>query len=478
MSSSKLARRWPALVALLLAAFGSAASGADLSPDQRDRIASAVAVYMQRSHTPAVSVYVDRGGSPLYRTDVGIADEESKRAVDADSIYAIGSITKSFTAHAVLSLVAAGKLRLEDTVGSVLADYGGPAKAVTIEQLLEHTSGIPNYVNEIPGLLPRLHRGELTRQEMLATFSSMPLLFAPGTRWSYSNSGYYLLGLIVERVSGKSYYDYLRDDVLKPLGITRVWSGDDRQILPHRVHGYEIGAAGLENATPWYYLVPFSAGSLMTTAEELARYRRAVFTSSAVSPEVRTLITTDRPLAGGERTGYTLGAMSRTQFGGLEKFAHSGEIWGFSASNAYYPAQDTVIVVLTNSKQAVPSAVSLERSVARVLFGIPEPSVPASGTRDRAVKLADYTGKYSLGAKRIGPPALAFAAKGDDLYFGYGDVADTSRMLRLVRVGRDRFVLADDPETGFEFRRRSPSGPVYQVVLDAFNGYFDALRTP
>jgi CubicO group peptidase (beta-lactamase class C family) len=477
MDAAKIVRLASVLAIAFGLSLGAPVSRAGaLSAEQREQLAAAIAVYKERAGAPAVSVYVDQGGIAVFRADVGLADVGANLAAGPDSVYAIGSITKSFTAHAVLTLVAAGRLRLEDTVAAVLPDYVGPGAQVTVEQLLSHTSGIPNYVNEIPGLRPRLRRGEMQRADMLATFAPLPLLFAPGSRWSYSNSGYYLLGLIIERVSGKSYYDFLRDDVLKPLGISRVWSGDDREIVPNRVHGYEKGPGGLENATPWYYLVPFSAGSLLTTAEELAHYRRAVFTSPAVPARVRELITTEVPLSDGESTGYMLGALARSQFGGLLKYAHSGEIWGYSASQAYYPERDTTIVVLSNLMGPVLNAVSLERAVARIVLGVPAPAIEDGALPDNV--LARYAGQYVMGVKRIGPPTLSFAAKDGQLYFAFGAVSDPGKMLLLHRAGRDRFVLAADPETAFEFSRRTPRGPAEQVVLDALNGYFPATRTP
>jgi D-alanyl-D-alanine carboxypeptidase len=416
----------------------------ELSSQQHAQLAAAIAVYQERAGAPAISVYVDQGGTGIFRADVGLADVDARRAVGPDSVYGIGSITKSFTAHAILTLVTAGRLKLDDTVASILPDYKGPGAKVTIAQLLTHTSGIPNYVNEIPGLQPRLRRSEMQRAEVLAAFEPLPLQFEPGSRWSYSNSGYYLLGLIVERVSGKSYYDYLRDDVLKPLGITRVWSGDDREIVPMRVHGYDWGARGLENATPWFYLVPFSAGSLLATSEELARYRRAMFTSPAVPARVKELLTTEVPLSGGESTGYTLGALEKSQFGGLLKYAHSGEIWGYAAAHAYYPTRDTTIVVLSNRKGSLLTPVSLERAIARILFDIPAPII--EDKRLSAKEAFRYSGLYTLGIKRIGPPTLSFANKDGRLYFAFGTVSDTGKMVELARSGADKFVLADDPE--------------------------------
>jgi D-alanyl-D-alanine carboxypeptidase len=454
---------------------GGTSRANELTAQQRVQLAAVIAAYEERSGAPAISVYVDQGGTGIFRADVGLADVDARRAVGPESVYGIGSITKSFTAHAILTLVAADRLKLEDTVAAILPDYHGPGARVTIAQLLTHTSGIPNYVNEIPGLQPRLRRSEMQRADVLATFEPLPLLFEPGSRWSYSNSGYYLLGLIVERVSGKSYYDYVHDDILQPLGITRVWSGDDREIVPMRVHGYDWGAHGLENATPWFYLVPFSAGSLLTTSEELARYRRAMFTSPAVPARVRELMTTEVPLTDGESTGYTLGAIEKSQFGGNFKYAHSGEIWGYAASHAYYPTRDTTIVVLTNRKGSLLTPVSLERSIARILFDIPAPVI-----EDKKLSAKDamrYSGLYTLGIKRIGPPTLSFADRNGRLYFAFGTVSDPEKMIKLDRAGPDRFVLADDPETSFEFTSSAPRAPANQVVLEALNGQFAATRT-
>lgn len=222
-------------------------------------------------------------------------------------------------------------------------------------------------------------------------------------------------------------------------------------------------------------MVPFSAGSLLSTAEELARYRRAVFTSPAVPARVRELITTEVPLTGGESTGYTLGALEKSEFGGLLKYAHSGEIWGYSAAHAYYPTRDTTIVVLTNRKGSLLTPVSLERSIARILFGIPAPLI-----EDRKLSAKDaarYSGTYTLGIKRIGPPMLSFASRNGWLYFAFGAVSDPEKMVKLDRAGPDRFVVSDDPETSFEFSSCAPQSPADQVVLEALNGQFSATRT-
>jgi CubicO group peptidase (beta-lactamase class C family) len=334
---------------------------------------------------------------------------------------------------------------------------------------------LPNYVHDIPGLRAKLRRDDFDRKELVTTFESLPLAFRPGERWSYTNSGYYLLGLMVERVSGKSYYDYLQGDVLKPLGITATWSGDDSEIVPGRVHGYEQVPGGLRNAPSVHYLVPYAAGSLLSTAEEVARYRRAVFKSERVSPRVRELVLTDSPAVSGEKSGYLLGALVKTQFEGQPKYAHSGEIWGYASTHAHYPEVDTTIVVLTNMSSELPTPVSLEREIARIVLGLPAVAVQAEPVKP--AELAPYTGRYALGSMQIGFPSLTFVAHEGALLVGFGDQDDPRQMLPLVPAGKNRFVVAPDPETGFLFDPPGHDGKSGRVVMDAYNGRIPAARS-
>jgi CubicO group peptidase (beta-lactamase class C family) len=471
----RLRALWIALASLAWPCGAGAGATVALEPAQEQAIAAAIASYRERTGAPAVSVHVDRGGQAVYRAAVGTADLEHEVPVGPGSVYAIGSISKSYTAHAVLQLVAGGRLALGTTVGEVLTEYSGPGRGVTVQQLLVHTSGLPNYVRDIPGLRAKLRRDDFDRQELVATFEPLPLAFPPGERWSYTNSGYYLLGLIVERVSGKSYYDYLQDDVLRPLGISATWSGDDSEIVPGRVHGYEQVPGGLRNAPSVHYLVPYAAGSLLSTAEEVARYRRAVFKSERVSPRIRELVLTESPAVSGEKSGYLLGALVKTQFEGQPKYAHSGEIWGYASTHAHYPEADTTIVVLTNVSSELPTPVSLEREIARIVLGLPAVAVQ-SGPVKPAV-LAPYAGRYDLGSMQIGFPSLTFVAHEGALLVGFGDQDDPRQMLPLVAAGKNRFVAAPDPETGFVFDPPGRDGKSGRVVMDAYNGRIPAVRS-
>jgi CubicO group peptidase (beta-lactamase class C family) len=449
----------PLLTAL---AFAIALPGALLGPPvhseplpqaTRVRLAAAVAEFHEQAGPPAVTVLVDRQGETVFELSIGTADVAERRAADSDSVYAIGSITKSFTALATLQLVDRGQLTLEDTVGQWLTDYSGPGREATIAQLLDHTSGIPNYT-EIRPLYPKLERNAWTRPELVANFAALPLSFSPGTRWSYTNSGYYLLGLIIEKATGLDYYEYLQRNVFAPLGMTRTYKGDDTQVIAGRVRGYRVRAGETTNAPPWHYLVPFSAGSLLSTAT------------------LRELVTRTRPLADGTPNLYALGGLVRTEFAGRRKLAHSGEIFGFHSNHAYYPDEDLTVVVLTNRMGLMPSPVSLEHKLARILFDAPAPQQAPV-----ALKPADlqrFVGDFDLRPFLFGPERYTFAVENGGLVVKIG--GPEAPGLPLVPVGKQRFINALDDEWTFEFDVPGRGQAARSFVMSVADGRLTGYR--
>jgi len=241
------------------------ASSMVLDAGQKTSIDALIQQFMKVAHMPSAVTLVDQGGKTIYEKALGIANLEDDIPATMDTVYAIGSITKSFTGLAIIQLASAGKIDLDKPISEYLPDYEGPGRIATVRQLLTHSSGIPNYTSgsEIPGIQEGLKRTAYSRGQMVDFFNSEPLIFEPGTKWSYSNSNYYLLGLIIESVSGMDYYDYLQANVFDPLDMTRTYSGDDAKIIPRRAQGYGLDSHGYINAPTWFYLVPFSAGSLV-----------------------------------------------------------------------------------------------------------------------------------------------------------------------------------------------------------------------
>lgn len=456
--------RFPALIVALITGLlvmnAHAGESITISPETKAAIDEITTAIKEAGQYPSITVLVDQGGKTLYANYSGTTDIEQNIQASADSAYAIGSITKSFTALATLQLVEAGKIDLQQPVSKYLPDYSGPAAEVAVKHLLDHTSGIPNYTGDIPGLHEKLDRTDFSREEMVDFFASQPLHFAPGEMFNYTNSGYYLLGLIIEKVSGLDYYDYLRQNVFEPLDMNRSYSGNSDEIIAGRVHGYDAGDKGLINAAPWWYLIPYSAGSLIMTAEDLVKYRRGVFHSEAFSDRLRELLLTTNTLSDGTQNIYAQGGLVLSDFNGHRKISHSGDIWGFAADHAYYPDEDVTIVVLSNRQADAPSVVSLEQKIAREVFGIPQPQI--QNLEVSAAELARIQGDYRLHPFIFGPPVYGFVGQEGRLFLKFGGVNQEGPMIPLLSQGNGRFLFAPDDEWSFQFDQEKGLSRTFQ----------------
>ncbi len=449
------------------------ADTAPLEQTQLDAIDAIVKTAMDTAQFPSIVVLVNKAGTAIYTGTLGMAKLEHGLAPTIDTPYAIGSITKSFTALSILKLVTEGKVELEAPVSTYLPDYDGPAAFIAVRHLLDHTSGIPNYTS-FPEYRPRFTREHFSRDEMVETFASRPLNFEPGERFDYSNSGYYLLGLIIERVSGQDYYDYLAANVFDPLGMARTSSGDNADLVPNRAGGYEVGEAGFVNHAFWSHVVPFSAGSLLSTAQDLVRYRRGVSNSSVYTREVRELVGRTYPVADGTQNIYTIGGLIASTFHGHDKIAHAGDIWGFTSNHAYYPASDTTIVVLANRQAQAPSTSSIEQKVARVLFGIAQPQVVDIVLDDAT--LDSYTGEFELHPFVFGADRYGFSVQNSKLAVHFGGIASGAPPIPLLAQGEGVFRVPFDDEWVFEFFVEDGAEQANRIVSHYSDGVFYAHR--
>lgn len=367
-------RRLNAAAALLLAwspaMLAPAAAQAQAATDADARMTAAVdAVAAKALADKAVAgfaVAVVEDGRVRLARGYGMADLEHGVPATADTVFRIGSITKEFTAAAVLKLVEQGKLSLGDRLAKYLPAFPG-AGEVTIEQLLAHTSGIRNYTS-VPGFLPQSPR-EFTSDEMVSLIAgASPLYdFAPGTGWAYSNSGYYLLGQVIEKASGQPYAAFVKANLLDPVGLTRTRPDDMAEIVPARAAGYDKAPAapgGFGNASHLSLSVAGPAGAMRSTVGELARWHEALLGGRVLKPAtVARMIApgrlTDGRLASAARapapgqpagatSDYGLG-ISTSQRDGRRAIGHGGSINGFNAAVQTFPARRTTVVLLTNT---------------------------------------------------------------------------------------------------------------------------------
>jgi CubicO group peptidase (beta-lactamase class C family) len=464
-----------ALAGVAVAKGGAAIEGEPaLSEAQRSAIDSIVRNATEDAGFPSLLVLIDRGGRTIYSQALGNADLSFDIPASVETAYAIGSITKSFTGLAAVKLAYEGHLDLDATVADYLPAYEGPGADVTVARLLDHTSGIPNYTNEIPGIRSSLERRAYTREEMVELFEDLPLNFEPGTRWSYTNSGYYLLGLIIETVSGMDYYDYLREHVFAPLGMERTYSGDYAEVIPRHARGYALTETGYVNAAPWHYLVPFSAGSLVSTAADVVRYRRGVFHSEHFPPGLRAMVLETRPLAGGQESLYSLGGLVISEFAGRRKISHAGDIWGYTSDHAYYPDDDLTIVMLANRQADAPAMSSFEQKIARVIFGVPQPEVQDLSLSEE--ELGRYAGDFRLKPYIVGAEVYGFIARDGKLFIRFGGTGAEGPAIPLLAQGDGIFRAIFDDEWLFRFTGEPGAQKAGTLTMNYRGGTFHAER--
>ena len=318
----------------------------------------------------AVLVAVD--GKPVLRQAVGPANREWNIANTPETKFRLGSITKQFTAAAILQLAEQGKLTIDDPVSRYYPAAPPSWSKITIKQLLTHTSGIPDYP-ELAGFDGHEERFAHTPEQLIQSVRDKPLQFEPGAQFAYDNTGYVLLGYIVEKLSGQSYAQYLQTHVFGPLGMRNTGYDVGEKILTERAAGYALGSEGWVNAAPVDMSTPFSAGGLYSTVEDLLIWDRALYAGKPLSAASQAAMFTDY----GHRYGF--GWWVRTQWG-HDIIWHGGGINGFSNAFQRYPKDRLTVVVLSNS-QASPSA-KLATDLAGLCLGVPvypkEVSLPAS----------------------------------------------------------------------------------------------------
>ena len=441
-----------ALAATILGLTGCASAAPDTPPaivqvSPAAEIATLVSNVQKSAPYPALAVSVRKGEEVIYEGAVGIADLEQHTQATSETVFAIGSITKSFTSIAISQLVASGKVDLDALVGTYLKDYVGPAKDAPVWMLMNHTSGLINF-NSQPEF-PSGSRREFTRREMRDMFETHDLMFPSGSAFSYSNSGTYLLGLIIEAVSGQTYDQYLSENVLSPLGLEHTYYNLPSRVIPHRAEGYTVTENGYDNAPLLDPLVPFSAGSLASTFEDIQRYINAVHRKNLLGDGIRDTLYTQKPFPDGETNPYALGALVIRAWEGHRKIAHAGDIDGFSAYMAYYPDEDISIVVLANTREVSPTPVGIEQKIARILFNTPRPSTAADPLTKS--QIAALMGDYNIGSMRIGLDRVGIVSQGAGIAVRFGGTSAPGDPIPLVRLYDMTFYAAHDDEMVFSF---------------------------
>ncbi len=279
----------------------------------------------------------------------GFANLEWDMPNSPDTKFRLASISKQFTAASILLLEDGGKLKLDDQIKKYISDAPASWDKITISNLLTHSSGIPTY-DKFPDY-DSFKKSSSTSKDLLKRIRNKPLEFQPGEKFSYSNSGYLALGILIERVSGKSYGQFVSDNIFKPLGMKNSGCGSVSAIIKHRASGYVTTANGLQNAEFNDWSNSFSAGGLYSTVEDMLRWEQGLFDGKLLSKASLAKMTT--PF----KNGYGLGLDLRDE-NGHKVIGHTGSIDGFDNVAAYYPEDKLTVVILSNKSGPVPAEIA------------------------------------------------------------------------------------------------------------------------
>ena len=426
-----------ALAALFVAA--RAAPGQDGLPVAlQARIDTVVREVLSRTGAPSASVAVVRGARLVYTGAWGSARLEPPLAATASMRYSIGSISKQFTAAAVLLLAERHKLSLDDKVGRWLPNLTR-ANEVTVRQILSMTSGYQDYWPQDYVMPPMLK--PITAGQIADLWARKPLDFEPGTRWQYSNTNYVIAGMIVEKASGVPLVAFLRKEFFAPLRMESVLITDDAALGPGDPERYLRYALGPLRQAPkegrgWL----FAAGELAMTASDLARWDISMITRSILKPESYRTQQTAVLLANGVSTGYGLGVQVGMS-NGHRLISHNGEVSGFTAQNSVYPDDSTAVIVFTNL-DATSASGQIGARIADILFSTTDRATQAAVAQARSIFEGLQHGSidrslFSDNANAyFSPQALADFAASLGPLGPPRDVAQTGQALRGGMVSR------------------------------------------
>ncbi|HTM51335.1 MAG TPA: serine hydrolase domain-containing protein [Bryobacteraceae bacterium] len=314
-----------------------------------------VAAEMKRQRIPGLSVAVVRNGEPVKLQGYGLADVENDVPATADTVYLLASVTKQFTAAAVMMLIQEGRIGLDEPVGKYLESAPAAWKEITPRRLMSHTSGLPVEVpfERRPGWFLIEH----TRQEFLAAATARKPAFAPGEKFEYSNTGFYLLSVLVEKVSGKTFGEFLRERIFQPLGMTATRLSDPRAVIPHRSGAYGLQNGVLVNRGHPTATSGLGTGCLISTARDMARWDAGLSAASILPGQALKQMWTPLKFPDGSESGYGFGWMI-DDHRGHRVISHGGAFPGTSTHITRFVDDKLTVIVLANRDQVNPGALA------------------------------------------------------------------------------------------------------------------------
>jgi CubicO group peptidase (beta-lactamase class C family) len=362
---------WALLLGIAAAMTSAPATSASDSATLSGKVDAAIQQQMKDQKIPGLSLAVVRNGKVIKAAGYGFANLEVSAPVKAETIFQAGSITKQFTATAIMLLAEQGKVALDDSISKYFPEAPAAWKAITIRQLLTHSSGIPDIFGETEqnlytkGIID-FHR-DYTEDELAHAYFAQPLDFRPGTKWSYSNSGYQMLGFLIHRVTGKYYGDFFREHFFRPLGMTTTTILSFADVVPNRASGYEVVNGAWKNVPLWMSLSTLSnaEGSLLMSVLDLAKWDAALNTEQVLKRTSLEAMWTPVPLDDGSAYPAGMGWFIANAHGHHVVF-HTGGGFGFYADISRYLDDRLTIIVMTNIDERHADVMTIVGDVAAI----------------------------------------------------------------------------------------------------------------
>lgn len=305
---------------------------------------------------PGAVFMVAKKGKLVYHKALGKANLELDVTMQTDNVFQIGSMTKQFTAVAILMLEEQGKLQVTDPLSRYIPDYPAGDK-ITIHHLLTHTSGIKDFT--AMKSLSTIAQKEMSPEAMVNFFKNEPVDFAPGEKFAYNNSGYVLLGYIIELVSGDSYEKFIQQKIFSTAGMKNSGYASDRKVIRNRAYGYHKKEYGYVNKTVISFSVPFASGSLMSTAGDMLIWQTALNKNVLLNANSTKKLFTNYTLANGKNISYGYGWHLR-DINGTPSREHGGSVFGFKSMGVYIPEKDIYVLGLSNCDCISPTEIARE----------------------------------------------------------------------------------------------------------------------
>ncbi|WP_285712219.1 serine hydrolase [Erythrobacter oryzae] len=447
-----------AAVALLAASLPAAAESAApaapaATPAKEDlrKLADAVLAESYAADGPGAAVVVMQGGKIVYTGARGMADIAGGKPITPDTVFRLGSITKQFAAAVIVQLAQEGKLSLDDPLSKFLPVYPQPGASATVRQLLQHTSGIQSYT-EMPGVMNPVSTAiPRTTETLVALFKDAPAVSKPGEVWAYNNSGYVLIGAIIEKVTGKAWHEALEERITRPLGLASIRDGVAGEAAnPAMAQGYTGEATAAAAKSQYIHMsAPGAAGSLIGTVGDLAKWAQALHHGKVVDAAHYAMMIAPTQLPAGETAPYGLG-LGLNPLRGHAAVGHSGGIFGFETDSIYLPEADVFVAVFANSDEPRTGAGVVMRRIAAAAIGDPYPAF--TRTAPDLAALEPFFGVYPV----TGGGERRFYAKDGKLY----SQRSGSRALEVFAGGDNRFFYGPSTLSWFALRRDADGTPV------------------